>query len=112
MLTYGSTRFLLMGDAHKRVEEELLREGVSLSADVLKVGHHGASDVLSNAFLTRVNPAFAVISINKDNVRGYPSPSVLRRLRNRGIGVFLTYEHGTVEFISDGEGIRVRTDVK
>ncbi len=109
LLTYGSTRFLFMGDAPIKVERELLRRGDPVSADVLKVGHHGASDVLSSDFLNRVNPTFAVISINKNNIRGYPAKSVLRKLRNRGIGTYLTYQHGTVLFTSDGEGLRVWT---
>ena len=107
LLTYGSTKFLFMGDAPIKVERELLRRGDPVSADVLKVGHHGASDALSSEFLNRVNPTFAVISINKNNIRGYPAKSVLRKLKNRGIGTYLTYEHGTVLFTSDGEGLRV-----
>ena len=108
LLTYGSTRFLFMADAPRTVENELMRRGERLSADVLKVGHHGASDVLAPGFLSRVNPTFAVISINKNNIRGYPSKSTLRKLSGRGIAVFITYKDGTVLFESDGEGIRVK----
>jgi len=109
LMTYGSIRILFMGDAPVKVERELLNRGDPVSADVLKVGHHGASDVMSDAFLSRVNPTFAVISINRDNIRGYPDKRVLRMLKNRGVGTFITYEHGDILFTSDGEGLRVWT---
>ena len=39
---FGSTSFLLMGDAEGNVLNEIISNGFSLKADVLKVGHHGA----------------------------------------------------------------------
>jgi len=42
-LTYGDTSFLFTGDAEAESESEMLAAGYNLSADVLKVGHHGSS---------------------------------------------------------------------
>ena len=40
MVEYGDTSFLFTGDAEREAEEAVLDQ--DLSADVLKVGHHGS----------------------------------------------------------------------
>ncbi|MDH4269976.1 MAG: hypothetical protein OEV52_06740 [Dehalococcoidia bacterium] len=54
----------------------------------------------------------AVICVGADNPFGHPSLEVWERLINRlGEGnVYRTDEHGTVEFITDGETLWVKTD--
>lgn len=106
-LAYGETVFLLMGDSTVEVEKRLLDSGVDPEADVLKVGHHGAGGSTSGEFLRRVSPEYAVISVNRDNLRGYPSPEVVGRLEGAGAEVVKTYEHGDVVFTSDGRGVRL-----
>ena len=90
----GSSRLLLMSDAGKRVEASLLASGVDLRAEVLQVGHHGAADASSPAFLRTVSPRLAVISVNKDNIRGYPAQKTINLLRRLGIKTILTYRDG------------------
>ena len=41
-LVYGKARILFTADAEEDAERELLKSGIDLSADVLKVGHHGS----------------------------------------------------------------------
>ena len=83
---------LLMADAGIGVEQQLLAKQVlPRRVDVLVVGHHGADDASSEAFLEYVAPRRAVISINRDNLRGYPSPRVLERLKSLGIPTRITY---------------------
>ncbi len=90
----GSSRLLLMSDAGRRVEDALLADGVDLRAEVLQVGHHGAADASSPAFLRAVSPRLAVISVNKDNIRGYPAQKTIDLLRRLGIKTILTYRDG------------------
>ncbi len=104
-LIYKNTAFLFMGDAGISVEEALLHEGVDLRAEVLKIGHHGAIDATSPEFLRAVSPEFVVISINKDNIRGYPHAQILKRLKTYKTKVLLTYKEGDITFVVDGEGI-------
>ncbi len=40
-LHYGSATALLMGDAEKPLEFQLLSSGINLKSDILKIGHHG-----------------------------------------------------------------------
>lgn len=51
MLKYKNTAFLFTGDAEKLSEKEMLGKGFDLSADVLKVGHHGSSTSSCSEFL-------------------------------------------------------------
>lgn len=94
----GSSSLLLMSDAGKRVEAALLAANVALRAEVLQVGHHGAADASSLAFLRAVSPRLAVISVNKDNVRGYPALETLHLLSRLGIRTILTYRDGDFAF--------------
>ena len=72
MVEYGEFRCLLTGDLTFPGEKELLKQDIDLKADILKVGHHGADDACSEEFLKGVLPDLAVISVNKNNIRGYP----------------------------------------
>ncbi|WP_457638823.1 ComEC/Rec2 family competence protein [Persephonella sp.] len=102
---YKKVKILLTADANKKTEKYLLKTYHDLKADLFKVGRHGAEDVLLEDFLEKVNPKYAVISINKGNVRGHPSERVVNMLKNKGIKLYITYRDGTIHFKSDGEKI-------
>lgn len=106
---YGKTSFLLMGDAEKEEEQDLLAGGETLSADVLKVGHHGSSTSTSEEFLRAVRPEYAAVSVGNDS-NGLPKRDVLERLAASGAEVFRTDVSGTLIFLSDGEKITVVTE--
>ncbi|VAW95249.1 hypothetical protein MNBD_GAMMA20-408 [hydrothermal vent metagenome] len=93
---HGERSALLMGDAGKEVERALLQQGKKLAADVLVVGHHGASDAGDAAFLAAVRPAYSVISVNHNNLRGYPHADTLQRLRATSGQVLRTDEDGNI----------------
>lgn len=101
-LTYGETDFLFMGDAEKYSEGKITAD---VSADVLKVGHHGSDTSSGAKFLRKVNPAYAVISSGKDNEYGHPHKEVTDRLKERNIKIFRTDMLGTVVIGSDGKNI-------
>jgi competence protein ComEC len=86
---------LLMSDVGHSVEAQLLAEKIDLKAEGMQVGHHGAPDASSEIFLRAIAPKWAVISVNSNNVGGYPSEDVLRKLRAVGAKVFLTSDNGT-----------------
>lgn len=109
-LTYGSNSFIFDGDAEDVSENEMLSKGFSLSADLLKVGHHGSSSSTTEAFLNKVNPKYAVISVGKGNSYGHPHKSTMERLKDRGIKVYRTDENGTIIAVSDGKKITFNTN--
>lgn len=109
---YGATSFLFTGDASSVSEAEMLKNGYDLSADVLKVGHHGSTTSTSQAFLDAVNPSLAVIEVGKDNPYGHPNAEILDRLNKYGVRVYRTDLNGTVTMVSDGAKITVSTEKK
>lgn len=102
---YNETSYLFAGDAENLSEEEMLNNEIDLSADVLKVGHHGSKSSTSQKFLNAVNPKYAVISVGKDNDYGHPKQDIMNRLKNSNIIVYRTDESGTITLISDGKNI-------
>lgn len=108
-LTYGSTAFLFTGDAEALSEEEMLASGADLSADVLKLGHHGSSTSSSEAFLKAVSPTWGIISCGKDNDYGHPHSETLASAAKYGITLCRTDLEGTIVFTSDGSEVKTTT---
>lgn len=111
---HGQDRFLFMGDAPIRTERQLLESDADFSADVLKLGHHGADTSSSLPFLQAVDPKRALISAGKDNAYRHPRPSVLQELKTERITIDRTDQSGTIQYISTGDGIKesTRTDLR
>ena len=102
LLQNGNHRFLFTGDAEEGAEQDILQNGIDISADVYKVAHHGSNTATSQAFLDAVHPTYAVISAGEGNSYGHPHAEVLNRLRAAGVSVFRTDEQGTIVASSDG----------
>lgn len=104
-LVFGQTSFLLTGDAEDVSESEMLSKDFDLKADVLKVGHHGSTSSCTDAFLTAVDPLFAIISVGLNNDYQHPAPSTVKRLNDHGINIYRTDENGTIIAATDGKNI-------
>jgi competence protein ComEC len=104
-ITYGNTKFLFTGDAEKESEQEMLDRNYDISADVLKVGHHGSSSSTSQEFLNRVNPTIAIISCGKNNKYGHPTKKIVNRLKKKNIQIYRTDVDGNIILKSDGHKI-------
>lgn len=104
-LSFGENHFVFTGDAEEAAEEDMLQSGMDLSADVLKIAHHGSDTANTPEFMGEVQPEFAVISCGEGNRYGHPRAEVLNDLRSMGIKVFRTDEQGTVVAVSDGSAI-------
>lgn len=104
---YKDTSFLFAGDAEKLSEEEMLKQGFNLRADVLKVGHHGSNSGTSESFLSAVVPRYAIISVGKNNDYGHPHKETLKRLAAHGVKVYTTADNGNILVKSDGKNIKI-----
>lgn len=102
-LTYNDFTMLFMGDAEIDVIEDLIELDVDLSADVLKVSHHGSSDATSKEFINLVNPKLAVISVGT-NSYNLPGESTLQILEENNIEYYLTNQHGTIILSTNADG--------
>lgn len=103
---YKNTSFMLTGDAEILSEKEMMKNGFDLSADVLKLGHHGSRTSSSKKFLQAVNPKYAVISDGKDNDYEHPHKEILERLEQLEIPVYRTDLLGSIMFASDGKNVK------
>lgn len=72
-MIYKNTSFLFSGDAQFLSETEMIGKGYDLSADVLKIGHHGSDTATSEEFLNKVNPKYAALSCEKNDSKDHPS---------------------------------------
>ena len=96
-------RILLPGDAEAPALDALMRSGVDVRADVLKVPHHG-SRTTSEAFLAAVRPRVAVISAGRDNTFGHPHPEIVEALHEVGSRILRTDLHGDIAVVRAGSG--------
>jgi competence protein ComEC len=104
---YGDTSALLVGDAHKRIENLLLEENPQ--ADLLKIGHHGSATSSTPEFLRAVNPRFAVASVGLYNSFRHPRPEVMKRYADAHITTYRTDLAGAVSFYLDGKNVTAKT---
>ncbi len=109
-IQYGDNRFLYTGDAEKEVENELLEEDADVSADVIKVGHHGSNTSSSAKFVKAVGAEYAVFSLGKDNDYGHPHSEVVKRWKKAGAKILRTDKNGTIVITSDGIEINADTE--
>lgn len=106
-LTYEKTSFMLTGDAEKEAEEIILSSSKDLSAQILKVGHHGSSTSTSTAFLQSVKPEVAVIQVGTDNKYGHPTQETINKLNNSGVKIYRTDLQGDIIITSNGQSYSV-----
>jgi competence protein ComEC len=104
-LVVGNNAFLFTADAEELIEQEVLRLGVPLEAEVMKVPHHGSKTSSSEAFLEKVTPRYGVVTSGLGNDHNLPSPEILERYDTLGIQILLTEELGTIVFGSKGNEV-------
>jgi competence protein ComEC len=104
----GAMRFLFTGDAEAGEEDWLLaRDPAALTADVLKVGHHGSSTSTTAPFLAAVRPRLALVSVGAHNAYGHPDAAVMQALHTSGAQVLRTDRAGTIVVRTDGRRLEV-----
>ena len=93
-IKYYNFKMLFTGDIEKIAEKQLLNE--DLSADLLKVGHHGSKTSTTQEFLDKVNPKIALIGVGANNKFGHPNNDVIKRLEEKKIKIFRTDLNGEI----------------
>jgi competence protein ComEC len=101
LIKYGHERILIMADVGLKVEQRLMEQGVLTGpTSLLVVGHHGAINTSTQDFLTVVKPLLCAISVNQNNIRGYPAPQTVLRLQAACNKVLRTDVDGEICFDS------------
>ncbi len=102
-LVYGTTAFMLTGDAPAEIEKYLVSlDGTKLKSNVLKAGHHGSKSSSGPLFLGYVAPEYGVYSRGCDNSYGHPAQQTIDTFARFEIPTLDTCEEGTIIFVSDG----------
>ncbi len=105
----GAMRFLLPGDVEARAEKELISSGENVSADFLKVPHHGSKSSSTEPFVEEVAPRFAAISVGEGNPFGHPNDSVVARYEELHTKIFRTDRDGAITAETDGRSLTVKS---
>ena len=92
---YGKYKFLFMGDAGIKKEEDILNKYNLNNITFLKVGHHGSDTSSSKNFIEAINPKISIISVGKNNRYGHPTEEALNNLSKSKI--YRTDLDGTIE---------------
>ena len=112
-LSWRELDVLFTGDMEGRGEQEVtaylnaIGKASGISADILKVPHHGSGGAGLDGFLEVAAPKYGVVSCGKNNRYGHPAKETLKRLENIGCEIFRTDLLGAVTVRSDGEQMRV-----
>jgi competence protein ComEC len=109
-LVFGDFEMLFTGDSEEETEERLLETGTELTADVLKVAHHGSQYATTEEFLQRVQPKAALISCGSDNDYGHPNQKTLDRLKKAGVEIHRTDLEGELTVTSDGKDFQIEPE--
>ena len=96
---------IFTGDINFKVENRLLNKyKEQLTANLLKVSHHGSDKSTSNNWLKVVKPQISIIGVGGKNRYGHPKENLLARLQNSGAKIFRTDEDGTIKIsLIDGK---------
>lgn len=106
-ITYGTTKFLFMGDAEKLSENEIKED---VTADVIKIGHHGSNTSSSIDFIKKVNAKYGIISVGLNNKYNLPKEETITNWENSGTKIYLTSTNGTIRASSDGTNIKIESE--
>lgn len=104
-IVYGTQSFLLTGDVEAAAERQMLSSG-TIASTVVKVPHHGSKTSSTAEFVTAARADFAVVSAGRRSQFGHPHREVVERWTAAGASLLTTPTHGTITFVTDGDGIQ------
>jgi competence protein ComEC len=108
-IQYGLFSALLTGDLEKSAEKKLASSPAVLTAQFLKIAHHGSRWATSEFLLDRVGPRWAVVSVGRNNPFGHPAPEVVHRILRHGALPILTQDQGAITLATDGRLYRLES---
>lgn len=109
-LVHGENSFLFTGDIEKEAETDIMEKGYDVSADVLKVAHHGSSTSSQKSFINAVSPQYAVIEVGSPNSYNHPHKETVQRLENKEVVIYRTDLYGNIVFVSNGSALEIITE--
>jgi len=111
-LQFGESTVLLTGDIEKEAEAHILGTNNDVSADIVKVAHHGSRTSSTKSFVAATHPRFAIISVGRTSMFGHPHKEVVERWTRSGAEVLTTGTSGTITVTTDGKTLTVKKYVE
>lgn len=94
---------LFMGDAGIEAFDRI-KNYLPKNIEVLKVGHHGAKNVVNKEFLDRINPQIAIISTGLNNY-GHPNGVTLDILEQHKVKILRTDRQNAIKIDEGADGL-------
>ena len=95
---FGSKSFIFTGDLDRHGEKQVLVHYPALTADVVKLGHHGSKTSSDPQFIKQLAPQLAIISAGRHNRYGHPNQETLSTLKRQGTLSWSTQRYGMINY--------------
>ncbi|MDT8421006.1 MAG: DNA internalization-related competence protein ComEC/Rec2 [Desulfuromonadales bacterium] len=105
---HGQDGLLLTGDLERSGTAMLLDGGIPGPVTLLKLPHHGSRNSGSHLLLQTLKPQIALVSAGYRNHYRFPADEVVGEVLELEAELYRTDLHGTVRFVSDGQGWLVK----
>lgn len=112
LLTYVDKKILFTGDAElENLGEYVTTYGNTHNVDVLKVGHHGSNNATTSAFISAIDPEYAIIQCGQDNAYNHPHQETLDILQSYDseIQLYRNDTNGEIKLAISGLGVMTFT---
>ena len=109
-LKYKNFTALFTGDCNFQEEQRILKTGLPLKSDLLKVAHHAGAGSTSEKFLDSVAPKAAIANMPAWLSEDPKGKRVEKMIRARKIPFFRSWEYPLAVVFSDGKtfGIKLK----
>ncbi|GAB4302050.1 MAG: hypothetical protein Kow0090_17610 [Myxococcota bacterium] len=97
-ICYVKQCMLFAGDIQKRAELYLANEKRDISAEILKIPHHGSKTSSTPPFLFAVSPKEGILMTRGVSHRHFPHKSVLQRYEERSIKILCPDVSGAITY--------------
>lgn len=98
VLTLDQQKWLFTGDLGREGERAILEKYPGLTADYLKVGHHGSKTSSDPAFIAHLKLQAAFISAGRNNRYHHPNQETLTTFEQQNVPYLNTAHYGMIEW--------------
>ena len=110
-LFHDNFTFLFTGDLNEDIGAYLSESSDNLSADVLKIPHHGIEPVVPELFFEKVAPRWGLVSTPAQFWRSEQSDKVRNWFKRRNIPVYVSGISGNISVIVENSEVKIQPDL-
>ncbi len=110
MLHHEKFKFLFTGDLNIIIGTYLAKVADGLSADILKVPHHGTESIAPNEFFEKVSPEYALVPSPKDLWLSKRSEKIRNWFQQNNIPTYVNGISGNIQVTVDNNELTVSVE--